>query len=82
MLEVAANTDLLCEDIHRCLGWACGVVTKGNLVVDPIADCDCTAPSGGSVAKEIKGARAELVDLTVAAWKEKLEDLGGKVLKR
>src|ERR1700733_6841935 len=63
VLEIAADTNSLYEDIRGSFGRSRGVVIKGDLVMHPIADSYRPFPSALGGSELIVGDSAELVDL-------------------
>src|SRR5580698_2116715 len=78
MLEVAADSNALAEDVHRSLRWPRRVVVKHHLLMHPIADRCSLLPPRCNGAEEIMSDSGEAVYLAVAARQKKLEHVGGK----
>ncbi len=81
VLIIAADADALGEDVHGGLGGARGFVVEGDVRIHPIADGRGQRPTGSHVPKEIVCDAAKAVDLAVAAGQQKLERLGGQLVR-
>ena len=57
-----------------------GVVVEGYLVVHPVADRDGALPARFLRSEFVVCNRTKLVDFTIPARKQKLENLGGEVI--
>src|SRR5207237_1941348 len=79
MLEVAADTDSLGEDVHCCLRGSCRHVVESNLLVNPVADGGGARPAWREAPTEILRYLAKTIDLAISAKTQKPRHLIRKV---